>query len=69
MANKLIRKGKLHSRYQLSNDRWREGCNVPWLNIRGKWLARLGFNIGDPIEIVAENGVLTIKKVVSDGDR
>jgi toxic protein SymE len=69
MANKLIRKGKLHSRYQVSNDRWQEGSNVPWLNIRGKWLARAGFNIGDQIEIEVENGVLTIKKMQADGNR
>ncbi|GEP93726.1 toxic protein SymE [Chitinophaga terrae (ex Kim and Jung 2007)] len=69
MGNKLIRKGKLHGHYQMVKDHWNRGRNVPWLNIRGLWLERAGFQVGDPIEIVVENGVLTIKKMEADGDR
>ena len=68
MANKLIRKGKLHGRYQELSNHWNRGRNVPWLNIRGLWLERAGFQVGDPIEITVENGVLTVKKVVPDGN-
>jgi toxic protein SymE len=69
MANKLIRRGKLHGRYQPVKDKWYSGRNVPWLNIRGLWLERAGFQVGDPIEIEVENGVLTIKKMQADGNR
>lgn len=69
MANKLIRRGKLHGRYQEVRDHWNCGRNVPWLNIRGLWLERAGFNVGDPIEITVKNGVLTIKKLRCHGNR
>jgi toxic protein SymE len=68
MANKLIRRGKLHGRYQAVKDKWYSGRNVPWLNIRGLWLERAGFHVGDAIEISVENQVLTIKKVEANGN-
>ncbi|MFB6455604.1 SymE family type I addiction module toxin [Chitinophaga sp. Hz27] len=68
MANKLIRKGKLHGHYQSVRDHWNHGRNVPWLNIRGLWLERAGFQVGDAIEITVENGVLIVKKVAADGN-
>lgn len=69
MANKLIRRGKLHGRYQELSNHWNHGRNVPWLNIRGLWLERAGFHVGDAIEISVENEVLTIKKADTNENR
>ncbi|MEE0831098.1 MAG: SymE family type I addiction module toxin [Longicatena sp.] len=33
---------------------------VPKIKISGEWLERLGFNIGDEIDVKCENGIVTI---------
>ncbi|MBV7533909.1 SymE family type I addiction module toxin [Chitinophaga sp. sic0106] len=68
MDTKKVRRGKLHGRYQELRNHWNHGRNVPWLNVRGVWLEKAGFYVGDPIEIVIENGMLIIKKVAADGN-
>ncbi|MBV7532997.1 SymE family type I addiction module toxin [Chitinophaga sp. sic0106] len=68
MNQKLIRRGKLHGRYQELRNYWKRGRYVPWLNIRGLWLEKAGFHVGDPIEITVEKGVLIIKNVATTGN-
>ncbi|PSL17789.1 SymE family type I addiction module toxin [Chitinophaga ginsengisoli] len=62
MANKALRRGKLHGRYQTLSKHWHGGRNVPWLNVRGLWLEEAGFNVGDPIDIIVGKGKLIVKK-------
>ncbi len=44
------------------------GCDskyqpVPLIRIQGKWLAELGFDIGDKVVVECQNGRLMITKV------
>jgi len=48
-----FRVGKIASRY-------RQNRQVPMLRVTGKWLARAGFDIGQPFEIDVQHGKLTI---------
>jgi len=59
-TNKTIRRCKVHGR---SGYRY-----VAWLRIGGLWMEKCGFNVGDPIEVTVENGVMTIKKLTDNGD-
>lgn len=39
--------------------KYSQGCFVPYIRLRGKWLEKAGFEIGDNIRItVTENGLL-----------
>ncbi|MBV7531765.1 SymE family type I addiction module toxin [Chitinophaga sp. sic0106] len=71
-TTKVIRYCKLHSRSQEVRKLYPDGRSgyrgVPWLRIGGLWMERYGFNVGDPIEITVENGVMTIKKLVVHGN-
>ncbi len=40
---------------------------VPWLRIGGLWLEKIGFKVGDPIEITVKGGQLIIKKAPAYG--
>ena len=42
---------------------------LPWLNLSGVWLEQAGFAIGDQLEITVNDGYLTIKKQLCDGDQ
>ena len=70
MAQKQIKRVKLHSKYRrygntlLNED---AGKQVPWLTVSGIWLEAAGFNVGDPVEITIENKTLTIKNIAADG--
>ena len=36
--------------------------SVPFINLKGKWLGELGFNIDTPIKVECEEGKLIITK-------
>ena len=36
---------------------------TPFFRMRGKWMERAGFNIGDKIEVVAGSGRMIIEKI------
>ena len=38
--------------------------DVPQMRIGGKWLSKLGFNIGDHIELAVEEEHITIRRIV-----
>jgi len=39
--------------------KYSQGCFVPYIRLRGKWLEEAGFGIGDQVKItVTENGLL-----------
>lgn len=67
MAKENTRRAKLHSKYRALESNW-QGKHVPWLNVSGVWLEQAGFNIGDQVEIIIENNLLTIKNCKPDGD-
>jgi len=64
---KTTRRCKVHSRYQPVSDHWHGGRHVPWLRIGGLWLEKIGFKVGDPIEITVKGGQLIIKKAPAYG--
>ncbi len=37
---------------------------LPVIHLKGKFLARLGFEIGDKIEILLQPGTITVRKVL-----
>jgi len=67
MSKENTRRVKLHRKYRALESDWR-GRQVPWLNVSGLWLEQAGFNIGDEVEIIIENNLLTIKNLRPDGD-
>ncbi|MFY0256475.1 SymE family type I addiction module toxin [Chitinophaga sp. 30R24] len=72
MQTKTIRRCKVHVRPQEVNKLYRDGRSgyrdVAWFRIGGLWMEKRGFNVGDPIEVTVENGVMTIKKLAANGD-
>ncbi|MCG2616968.1 type I toxin-antitoxin system SymE family toxin [Terrimonas sp. NA20] len=58
---KRKRRAKLHGRYRPCDNSTTGYKEVPWLNVSGQWLAKAGFGIGDAVEIIVEENVLTIK--------
>jgi len=58
-TNKKVRM-QCKSRYSLKHLGKRK--HVPWLTISGNWLAKIGFNIGSCVEIIAGENQLIIKK-------
>jgi|GEM_PF-637580 len=44
--------------------RWHAAPVKPYIRMRGKWLRRLGFEIGTRIEVEAEPGHLVLRAVV-----
>lgn len=72
MKSKTIRQVKLHCKYRASRSKvWMSdrGCEVPWLNVSGNWLAELGFNIGDTVRITAREQLLIIEPLASDAQQ
>lgn len=41
----------------------------PSLKLQGKWLAELGFNIGDQVNVKCDNNQLIITKVASSNEK
>jgi hypothetical protein len=72
MQTKTIRRCKVHGRPQEVNKLYPDGRSgyryVAWLRMGGLWMEKVGFNVGDPIEVTVENGVMTIKKLADNGD-
>lgn len=66
-TTKTTRRCKIHGRYQPVSDHWHGGRAVPWLRIGGLWLEKIGFKVGDPIEITVKDGQLIIKKAPAYG--
>lgn len=40
--------------------------SIPAINLKGKWLGELGFNIDTPVKVECEEGRLVITVVCSD---
>ena len=69
MAFKKTRNLKVCYRSETRNRGWYAGTvyiDDPFINLRGKWLQELGFEIDTPIKVECEEGKLVITKV--DGD-
>ena len=58
---KHIKVNKIYYDYKPKNA---EPCSVtppvPWIQLKGKWLAKAGFNIDTPIRIEISNGRLIL---------
>ncbi|MBC9914064.1 SymE family type I addiction module toxin [Chitinophaga varians] len=71
--NKTTRRAKVHGRcqevYRLYPDGRSGYREVPLLRIGGLWMEKVGFKVGDQIEIKVENGALVIKKLRGHGNR
>ncbi|GAA3956504.1 type I addiction module toxin, SymE family [Chitinophaga oryziterrae] len=72
MEKKRIRLAKVHGRSQEVQNIYgddRSGYRaVPWLRMGGLWMEKLGFKVGDPIEVRVGHGKLVIKKITGRGD-
>lgn len=68
MCHKAIRRAKVHGRcqevYKLYPDGRSGYREVPLLRIGGLWMEKVGFKVGDPIEIKVVDGSLVIKSCV-----
>lgn len=56
MAERSVRRVKLHSKYRRAQAGFFEamGKPVPWLNVSGVWLEQAGFRIGDQVKITVK---------------
>jgi toxic protein SymE len=72
MNNKTIRLAKVHGRSQEVQNLYPDGRSgyraVPWLRMGGLWMEKLGFKVGDPIEVRVQRGKLVIKKITEHGN-
>jgi toxic protein SymE len=72
MQRKTIRLAKVHGRNQEVQKLYPDGRSgyraVPWLRMGGLWMEKLGFKVGDPIEVRVQRGKLVIKKITGRGD-
>lgn len=41
---------------------WNKRKYVPLIQLKGNWLEKLGFKIGDIVEIECDDNIITIKK-------
>ncbi|QJB35668.1 type I addiction module toxin, SymE family [Chitinophaga oryzae] len=73
MEPKRIRRGKVHSRCQEVVKLYSDGRSgyrgVPLLRIGGLWMEKVGFKVGDAIEITVKAGQLIVKKAGAHGNR
>jgi len=46
---------------------WNNKKYVPLIQIRGEWLERLGFKIGDTVEVEYDDNKIVIKKSPKQG--
>lgn len=70
MAFKKIRNLKVCCRSEIRQKRgWMAGTDyisVPAINLKGKWLSELEFDIDTPIKVECEEGKLIITKAASE---
>ncbi|SEA14429.1 Toxin SymE, type I toxin-antitoxin system [Arachidicoccus rhizosphaerae] len=56
---------KVQGKFRESQSRlmFKRGSNkiVPWLTVSGLWLAKLGFNVGDMVNITMDNNKIIIE--------
>lgn len=67
MAFRKTRNLKVCYRSEPRNQGWYAHTtyiDVPFINLRGKWLQELGFEIDTPIKVECEEGKLVITKTV-----
>ena len=62
MKKETRKKVKMQSKIRPSIKSFRGYKEVPWLTISGNWLSRIGFNIGNVVEIISAENQLIIKK-------
>ena len=65
MSKNESKQVKVQGKYRPSQSRCSgtSGKEVPWLNLSGIWLAKMGFNIGDVVRIVSRSGLLLIERM------
>jgi len=57
IRNAKMRNLRVYDHY--SPRKYSQGCSVPYIRLRGKWLKHAGFEIGDYIKItVTEDGLM-----------
>lgn len=65
METGKMKQVKVQGKFRASQSRlmFKSGSNkiVPWLTVSGLWLAKLGFNVGDRVNITMDNNKLTIE--------
>lgn len=59
---------KLHYRNRACRGNASGNKSVPWLNISGVWLEKLGFEIGDTVRIIARDKLLIIEPLEHDAE-
>jgi hypothetical protein len=53
---------KVSAAFQSMNAQ-RKAVYVPFIRLRGKWLAALGFHAGCKVEVLAQHGEITLKLI------
>lgn len=48
---------------------WRNGEDVPWIRIAGKYLQKMGYQIGDYVEVIEQNNQIIIRKHHGENSR
>ena len=56
---------KLKIEYKWRTGKWRTLSVVPKIMLTGKWLAEAGFSAGDDVQVVVENGCLTLRPLAA----
>ena len=62
MQKEAHKKIKMQSLHRPSAKSWNGYKQVPMLTISGNWLAQVGFNIGNIVEIITSENQLIIRK-------
>jgi hypothetical protein len=59
---RFIKTGTAYYDYHLKNEGWpRPACrSVPWIQLKGHWLKKAGFDIDTPIKVRAMEGCLVL---------
>jgi hypothetical protein len=64
---KHIRIGKMHYKSVLNKQGLLpDYIRCPWLNLSGHWLAKAGFEVGEPITITVSKNKLVVKKIKTE---
>ena len=63
MTKQNIKQVKMHTRSRICTNSWNESVtkDVPWLNVSGSWLDKLGFAIGTKVNITMLDKKLIIE--------
>lgn len=71
MEIKSKKQVKVHGKFRASQSRrmFADSGNkiVPWLTVSGLWLEKLGFKVGDRVNITSSNKLLIIERL-EEGD-